>query len=78
MEIPAIIQDDVQRFVGAALLYAGWVLDRVDAVRRLTDVVVLVRLGGAGWMPWRTDLSTRQARPPVRWAWAALWRQRWN
>ena len=43
MEIPAIIQDDVQRFVGAALRYSGWVLDRVDPIRRLTDVVVLVR-----------------------------------
>jgi hypothetical protein len=53
-EITSIIQEDVQQFIGGALRYSGWVLDRVDPVRRLTDVVVLVYLGGAGWMPWRT------------------------
>jgi hypothetical protein len=53
-EIPAIIHEDVQRFVSSALRYAGWALDRVDPIRRLTDVVVLGHLGGAGWMPWRT------------------------
>ncbi len=61
-EIPAIIQEDVQHFIGAAVRYAGWVLDRVDPTRRLTDVVVLVHLGGAGWMPWRTR-SQHQASP---------------
>jgi hypothetical protein len=53
-EMPAVIHEDVQQLVGAAVRYAGWVLDRIDPVRRLTDVVVLVRLSGAGWMPWRT------------------------
>lgn len=61
-EIPAIIHEDVQRFVGSAVWYAGWVLDRVDPTRRLTDVVVLVRLSGAGWMPWRTR-SQHEASP---------------
>lgn len=58
VEIPAIIHEDVQQFVGAAVRYAGWVLDRVDPMRRLTDVVV----GGAGWMPWRTR-SEHDASP---------------
>ncbi len=53
-EIPAIIHEDVQRFIGSAVRYAGWILDRVDPIRRLTDVVILVQLAGAGWMPWRT------------------------
>lgn len=61
-EIPAIIHEDVQRFVGSAVRYAGWVFDRVDPIRRLTDVVILVHLAGAGWMPWRTR-SEHEASP---------------
>jgi hypothetical protein len=53
-EIPAIIHEDVQRFVGSAVRYGGWVFDYIDPIRRLTDVVILVHLAGAGWMPWRT------------------------
>lgn len=60
--MPAIIHEDVQGFVGSAIAYAGWVLDRIDPLRRLTDVVILVQLSGAGWMPWRTR-SEREARP---------------
>lgn len=60
--IPAIIHEDVERGVASGLRYAGWVLDRVDPLRRLTDVVIVVRLAGAGWMPWRTR-SEHQASP---------------
>ena len=60
--MPAIIHEDVQEFVGSALRYAGWVFDRVDPIRRLTDVVILVHLAGAGWMPWRTR-SEHEASP---------------
>jgi hypothetical protein len=62
MEIPSIIHEDVQRFIGSAVRYAGWVLDRVDPIRRLTDVVIVVHLAGAGWMPWRTR-SEHEASP---------------
>lgn len=62
MEIPAIIQEDVLRFVGSAVRYAGWVFDRVDPIRRLTDVVILVHLAGGEWMPWRTR-SEHEASP---------------
>jgi hypothetical protein len=61
-EIPAIIHEDVEHFIRAAVRYAGWVLDRIDPMRRLTDVVVVVRLAGAGWMPWRTR-SEQEASP---------------
>lgn len=61
-EIPAIIHEDVQRFIASAVRYAGWVLDRVDPIRRLTDVVILVHLSGAGWMPWRTR-AEHEANP---------------
>jgi hypothetical protein len=53
-EIPAIIQEDVQLFIRSAVQYTGWVLDRVDPIRRLSDVVIVVHVSGAGWMPWRT------------------------
>jgi hypothetical protein len=62
MEMPAIIQEDVQSFVGSAVRYAGWVFDRIDPIRRLTDVVILVHLAGGGWMPWRTR-SEHEASP---------------
>jgi hypothetical protein len=32
----------------------GWVLDRADPLRRVTDVTVVAQLAGAGYMPWRT------------------------
>jgi hypothetical protein len=53
-EIPAIIEEEVHQWLNSGVRYAGWVLDRVDPVRRLSDVVVLAHLDGAGWMPWRT------------------------
>ena len=53
-ELPAIIQEDVQARLIRTLGYIAWTLDRIDPVRRLTDVVVLAHLAGAGWMPWRT------------------------
>jgi hypothetical protein len=61
-EMPAIIHENVQAFLGRGLRYAGWALDRIDPVRRLTDVVVLAHLSGAGWMPWRTR-AEHAARP---------------
>jgi hypothetical protein len=51
IDIPSLIEEEVTDSLVHALRFAGWLLDRVDPVRRLTDVVVIV---GAGYMPWRT------------------------
>jgi hypothetical protein len=61
-ELPAIIEEDVVGAVGRALRFAGWVLDRADPVRRVTDVTVVVRLAGASYMAWRSR-AEHAARP---------------
>jgi hypothetical protein len=52
--VPSIIQEDVQERIERALRFAAGVLDQVDPVRRLSAVVPIAALLGAGFMPWRT------------------------
>jgi hypothetical protein len=54
VEIPALIEEDVVASLARGLRFAGWLLDRVDAPRRLTDVVAVVSLLDVGYMAWRT------------------------
>jgi hypothetical protein len=49
-----IIEEDVQERLARALRFAAWLLDRLDPLRRLTDVVTATTLLGAGYSPWRT------------------------
>lgn len=51
---PALIEEDMTEALVDGLRFAGWLLDRVDPVRRVTDVVVVSSLAGGGYMPWRT------------------------
>ncbi len=53
-ELPALIEEDVAEILGNAVRFAGWLLDRVDGSRRLTDVVPVAALLGAGYTRWRT------------------------
>lgn len=53
-ELPVIIEEDLTHAVATAIRFAGWVLERVDPLRRLTDVVVIAQIIGGGYMPWRT------------------------
>jgi hypothetical protein len=53
-EIPALIEEDVANSLATSLRFAGWLLDRVDSVRRLSDVVVAAHLADAGYMAFRT------------------------
>lgn len=62
MELPALIVEDVREALAIALRFAGWMLDRIDSTHRLTDVVVMAHLGGAGLMAWRTR-AEHQASP---------------
>ena len=61
-EMPSVIQEDVQTLLVRSLRFVASTLDRIDPVRRLSDVVVLANLSGAGWMPWRTR-AERDANP---------------
>lgn len=53
-ELPALIKEDVIDDLARALRFSGWLLDRVDPLRRLTDVTPIAHLAGGGHMPWRT------------------------
>jgi hypothetical protein len=54
MSLPAIIEEDVTQALAESLRFVGWLLDRIDPVRRLTDVVVVASTTGASYMAWRT------------------------
>ncbi len=54
MELPVLIEEDIRARIERGLLFAGWILDRVDPVRRLSDVVVVAALLGGGYLEWRT------------------------
>jgi hypothetical protein len=53
-EMPAIIEEDVTELVSRCIRFVGWVLDRTDPLRRLTDVAVVAGIVGGGYMAWRT------------------------
>ena len=53
-ELWALIQEDVIEALRRAVRFSGSLLDRIDRAHRLTDVVVIAHLIGAGHMPWRT------------------------
>lgn len=52
--LPSLIEEEVRGRVRDAILFTGWLLDRVDPSRRLTRVALACRLEGIGYMPWRT------------------------
>jgi hypothetical protein len=60
--LSAVIEEDVVDTLARALRFSGWLLDRVDPLRRLTDVAPIVQLAGGGYLPWRTR-AERAASP---------------
>jgi hypothetical protein len=62
-EIPALIEEEIAAALARATRFTGWVLDRVDPLHRVTDVVPVVQVAGAGYMPWRT--GTEHAANPT-------------
>jgi hypothetical protein len=52
--LPALIEEDLGTALAQAIQFSDWLLDRIDPLRRLTDIVPIARLAGAGYMPWRT------------------------
>lgn len=52
--LPAIIMEDLADALENAIRFSGWLLDRVDPVRRLTDVVPAARITNASDAAWRT------------------------
>lgn len=52
--ISALIEEDIAEKLARAIGFSAAVLDRIDPLRRVTDVVIVVALVGAGYMPWRS------------------------
>jgi hypothetical protein len=52
--IPALIEEEITEGLSHGLRFSGWLLERVDPLRRISDVVPLAALVGAAHMPWRT------------------------
>lgn len=48
-----LIEEQLQERAARGLRFAGWVMDRVDPRRRLSDVLVIAHLTGAGMRGWR-------------------------
>lgn len=65
--IPSLVEEDVRDRVAGAIHYVGWLLDRVDGVRRLSRVALASRLNGIGYMPWRTrqEVASSPNNAPV-------------
>lgn len=53
-ELPALIEEDLTTTLLNAVRFTGWLLDQIDPPRRLTDVVPVASIFGAGYLPWRT------------------------
>ena len=49
-----LIEEGLTDRLERGLRFAGWMLDRVDPVRRLSDVVVPTTLSRASYRGWRT------------------------
>jgi hypothetical protein len=50
----AIIEEDLQATLQRTIRFAGWLLDHVDPVLRVTDVVPAAALPGAEYTAWMT------------------------
>ncbi|WP_174297456.1 endonuclease NucS domain-containing protein [Sphingomonas bacterium] len=53
--MPAIIDENVSAALDRALGYATWLLEKIDAVHRLSRIVVVASLADAGMGAWRTQ-----------------------
>lgn len=63
LDLPVLIEEDVQEIIQAGLGFAGWVLDHVDPVRHLSDVVPVVSVHGG--LAWRTRAEHKESPTSV-------------
>lgn len=54
VELPVLVEEDLQERLQHGLAFITEVLDQIDAVQRLSAVVVIAALTGAVMHPWRT------------------------
>lgn len=52
--LSALIEEDVVDDLERAIRFSGWLLDRIDPLRRLSDVVPVAQISGAEHIAWRS------------------------
>jgi hypothetical protein len=52
--IPSLVEEDINDRLERAIRFAATVMDRIDSRGRITHVVLLATIVGAGWMGWRS------------------------
>jgi hypothetical protein len=50
----SLIEEEVQAKLQHGLMFASWLIDDIDPMKRITDSVLLVGLTGAGYLGWST------------------------
>ena len=58
----AIDEDDVLRELGAAIRFASWLLDRIDATEAITHVALAASIEASDYMAWRTPAQRDETR----------------
>ncbi len=61
-DLPVLIEEDILERLKNTLRFAGWVLDRVDDLRRMSDVALVVHVTGGGYLGWKTR-AEQQSNP---------------
>lgn len=59
--LPVLIEEDVRAFIENGLAFAGWLLDTVDPLGRVSDVVPVAAVVGGGHLGWRTRAEQQQS-----------------
>ena len=62
MGLPSVVEEDVTERITRAIRFCARVLAHVDGAQRLSHVVPVAALRGAGYLPWRT--RAEQQRSP--------------
>lgn len=61
-DLPVLIEEDLLEKIAGSLSLAAWVMDLVDAPRRLTHVTPVAQIIGGSYLGWRTR-AEQQASP---------------
>lgn len=63
--LSALIEEDIQSKLERMLRFGGFLLDRIDPVRRVTSVAPVVSLVNAGWAGWQDKVTYERSRGSV-------------
>ena len=61
-DLPVLIEEDILDRLKNTLRFLGWLLDRVDELRRMSDVAIVLHVTGGRYLGWRTR-AEQQSSP---------------